>query len=108
MIVWFPPDRPDDVVIALFAGDKATWATCYTTVSAPELTRRSRATSWQPKEKDMAEKITFVGSEAAEAKIARLRARPGTASRGGQIRAQMEVAHRAHADSLAATGRQPT
>jgi len=50
----------------------------------------------------MTEKITFVGPDAAEAKIAKLKARPGTASRAGQIRAQMEAADRAHADSLAA------
>jgi len=23
LIVWFPPERPDQVVVALFAGDKA-------------------------------------------------------------------------------------
>ncbi len=50
----------------------------------------------------MAEQITFVGPGAAQAKIAKLAARPGTAARAGEIRARMDAADRAHADNLAA------
>jgi DNA-binding XRE family transcriptional regulator len=48
------------------------------------------------------ESITFVGAEAAQARIARLRARRGAAERVDGIRAEMAEADRVYAENLAA------
>src|SRR5262245_24389745 len=48
------------------------------------------------------EATTFVGTEAAQARIARLRARHGTTGRVDRIRAEMAEADRAYAENLAA------
>lgn len=48
---------------------------------------------------------TFVGTEAAQAHIARLRSRRGAAERVDSIRAEMAEADRAYAENLAAVRR---
>lgn len=48
------------------------------------------------------ESTTFVGTEAAQARIARLRARRGAAERVDGIRAEMVEADRVYAENLAA------
>ena len=35
LIVWFPPERPEDVVVALFANDKAQMGDVFYEASAP-------------------------------------------------------------------------
>jgi ribosome-binding protein aMBF1 (putative translation factor) len=45
---------------------------------------------------------TFVGTAAAQSRIARLRKRPGAVARAGKIQAEMVEADRAYADGLAA------
>ena len=49
-----------------------------------------------------AEPTTFVGTEAAQARIARLRARRGAAERVDSIRTEMAEADRVYAENLAA------
>ncbi|GAA2634407.1 helix-turn-helix domain-containing protein [Paractinoplanes durhamensis] len=49
--------------------------------------------------------INFVGTEAAQARIARLRARPGAAERVDAIREEMAEADRTYAENLAAVRR---
>ena len=49
-----------------------------------------------------AEYTTFVGTEAAQARIAKLRARRGAAERVDSIRAEMAEADRVYAENLAA------
>lgn len=49
-----------------------------------------------------AESTTFVGTEAAQARIAQLRARRGAAERVDSIRAEMAEADRVYAENLAA------
>lgn len=51
------------------------------------------------------ESTTFVGTEAAHARIARLRARRGAAERVDGIRAEMAEADRVYAENLAAVRR---
>ena|SRR5258706_16447104 len=51
------------------------------------------------------EPTTFVGTEAAKARIARLRARRGAAERVDNIRAEMAEADRIYAENLAAVRR---
>jgi DNA-binding XRE family transcriptional regulator len=46
--------------------------------------------------------ITFVGTEAAQARMARLRSRPGAAERIDSIHAEMVEADRTYAENLAA------
>lgn len=48
---------------------------------------------------------TFVGTTASEARIARLRARPGAVTRADKIRAEMIETDHAYADGLAAIRR---
>src|SRR5205823_6180886 len=45
---------------------------------------------------------TFIGTTAAESRIARLRKRPGAVSRAEKIQAEMAETDRAYADGLAA------
>lgn len=49
-----------------------------------------------------AESTEFVGTEAAQARLDRLRARRGTANRVDKIRAEMAEADRIYADNMAA------
>jgi DNA-binding XRE family transcriptional regulator len=53
----------------------------------------------------MSKQHTFVGTDAATAKLDKLRARPGMAKRAGKIREEMAAADRLYADSLAAIRR---
>ncbi|MEU4161164.1 helix-turn-helix transcriptional regulator [Actinoplanes sp. NPDC026670] len=48
------------------------------------------------------EPTTFVGTEAAQERIARLRSRPGAAEHVAEIRAEMAEADRIYAENLAA------
>lgn len=59
----------------------------------------------QPTQPTQPEPITFVGTEAAQARIDRLRARRGAAPRVEDIRAEMAEADRLYAENLAAVRR---
>jgi hypothetical protein len=54
-----------------------------------------------------AEQATFVGTDAATARIARLRSRRGAAERVDIIRTEMAAADRVYAENLAAIGDRP-
>ena len=54
---------------------------------------------------DGAEEITFVGPDAAEAKLAELMSRPGMAARVAAVRAAMDAADRAAAEEREHPGR---
>ena len=53
----------------------------------------------------MSKDATFVGADAATAKLKKLKSRPGMTEQVSQIRADMAAADRAYADSLAAIRR---
>lgn len=104
LIVWFPPERPAEVVIVLFGADKAQMGDVSTTASDLEPTQRSTAscTAKQRRNTAMSDKTTFVGPERATQKRARARAVPGVAQRAAQVRAEIAETDGAYADSLAA------